>query len=390
MDISTVMKITGILVAGSLGVLGIVTDTRDKKTDHLTRWGRWALWLTIAGALLALGAQIADSLSESKRDHAILLGLQDQTTKAAAILNQNSQILSGIRYESTTTNDIVRQNGAILTSTQEQSEIASKSLVSIQDLLSQVDEIHIDAEFELPQSDTRVKELAEEFHQLANLSTLPAGRCSGFELRSKSATIICQPFDPGEQPPYPGLPAAGTLNRLWQALPLMTGRVWFSKTMKTVAMLTGLDEAKTDLFMFNCNRDTKNVGAIIYYESVRKIYLRPTLFSSTSKISDCWFTKDTAIGIHSLADAQVTVEFNWRKLPNSSEVDPLLYNMRPDFIDLETGKSSLFLRKLATTIQKPQGAYAVNFVLSVFSQAQLPDALGIASRSLAVPPPRMR
>ena len=97
MDISAVLKMIGILVAGVLGVLGTITETRNKETGRLTYWGRCALALTVAGSLLALGSQIVDSVTESQRDHTILEDLQEQSKKTNNVLNQDSDILSRIR-----------------------------------------------------------------------------------------------------------------------------------------------------------------------------------------------------------------------------------------------------------------------------------------------------
>jgi hypothetical protein len=63
----TILKLSGIIVAGALGILGTVTETRNKETGRLTRWGKWALKLTIAGFLTALGAQIAEQF-KGQRD----------------------------------------------------------------------------------------------------------------------------------------------------------------------------------------------------------------------------------------------------------------------------------------------------------------------------------
>jgi hypothetical protein len=57
--IPTILKFAGIIVSGALGILGTVTVTRNKRTGRLTRWGKWALGLTIAGFITALGPQIA-------------------------------------------------------------------------------------------------------------------------------------------------------------------------------------------------------------------------------------------------------------------------------------------------------------------------------------------
>jgi hypothetical protein len=68
MDFSTILKFLGILVSGALGILGTVTETRNKRTGRLTPWGRWALSLTLAGAIVALGAQVFDTLNQRHQE----------------------------------------------------------------------------------------------------------------------------------------------------------------------------------------------------------------------------------------------------------------------------------------------------------------------------------
>lgn len=389
MDISTVLKIIGILVAGALGVLGTITETRDKTTNLLTYWGRCALGLTVAGAALALGAQIFDSLSESKRDHAILTGLQIQSANTNNILKQDSDILSQIHDQSTATKNILTQDNDILKSTHEQSTIASTSLHSIQDLLSQFDEIDIDAEFELPGSDPRVVALAEEFHRWANSDLPAATNCQGFNLRNPNATIICMPFDSKQQSLNSQSSSIGLLSKVWQALPIMTGRVWINQKQASLKTLLEGGGEPSDLFMFNSNFGPGNQGGLAYYESNKKFYIKPTHFSSNSKNRSCWFSKDTIVGIHTLADAQIVVEFNWSRSPGSSEPDPLLFKIRPDFLSLSAGHTELFLKELKTTVQKPEGLYGINFSLSEFAEAVLPSEKEILNQRASLPPSRM-
>jgi hypothetical protein len=388
-DISTILKIVGILVAGALGVLGTITETRDKNSNALTYWGRCALGLTIAGALLALGAQIFDSISQSNRDHVILTGLKSQSENTNHILKQDSDILSQIHEQSTTTNDILKQDNSILKNTQEQSTIATTSLHSIQDVLSQFNEVQIDAEFELPQTDPRVAAIALEFHRWANSDVPTAANCQGFNLRNRNATIICIPFEANQQTVKTMLPSVGLLSDVWQALPIMTGRVWINRRHKPLAMLLDGKGTASDLFMFNSDFGSDNRGGLVYYESTGKIYIKPSRFYSDSKNRACWFADDAILGIHTLAGAQIVVEFNWRKSPSASDPDPLLFKIRPDFLNLSAGQTSIFLKKLTTTVQRPMGPYGVNFVVSEFSQAVVPNERDILGRREAVPPARM-
>ena len=102
MDISTILKFAGILVSGALGILGTVTETRDKKTGRLTTWGKTALWLTIAGLGVAFGAQLFDSLNQKrdaeesrKRSEALSNKLEEQGKQSSKIvtnLNQQAEV----------------------------------------------------------------------------------------------------------------------------------------------------------------------------------------------------------------------------------------------------------------------------------------------------------
>jgi hypothetical protein len=66
--ILTILKVGGILVSGALGILGTTTETRDKETNRLTSWGKWALCLTVAGFAVALGAQIFETLKQKNEE----------------------------------------------------------------------------------------------------------------------------------------------------------------------------------------------------------------------------------------------------------------------------------------------------------------------------------
>jgi hypothetical protein len=390
LGVSDVLKIVGILIAGVLGVLGTVTETRDKKTNQITTWGRSVLALTVAGSLLALGSQVVDSISSNERDHEILENLQTQSEKATSILTQDGDILSGIRQQSTTTNDILSQNTDILKSTHEQSAVATTSLHSIQDILSQIDSVQIEAEFELPQSDPRVAALAREFHQWANSDKGNTANCSVFHPHEPTATISCLPFDPSDAALATRVPSLRLLGAVWNAVPMVIPRVWINRQPKALATLLAPDGMSGDLFMFNCRTLPTVSGALIYYEENRKIYLRPGSFASNSKNPDCWLSKETVIGVHSIAEAQMVVEFDWKRSPGVVDPDPLLYSIRPDYVRLTAGPNTFFLQSPKTTVQKPEGPYAVNYVLSEFTVSTLPDRAGFLNHVAGNPPARMK
>jgi hypothetical protein len=111
MDISTILKFAGILVAGALGILGTVTETRNKKTGRLTTWGKTALWLTVAGLTLALGAQLFDSLNQKHEEN-------ESRKRTGELLNQLTE-QGQIAQESL---DKIKYSGAFTLATLDQIE----------------------------------------------------------------------------------------------------------------------------------------------------------------------------------------------------------------------------------------------------------------------------
>ncbi len=69
-----ICEYAGILVAGTLGIIGTVTETR--KEDRLTRWGKMALRVGIVGFATALLAQIARDVKGS--DESLKMTLRNE------------------------------------------------------------------------------------------------------------------------------------------------------------------------------------------------------------------------------------------------------------------------------------------------------------------------
>jgi hypothetical protein len=136
MDLLTVFKFAGILVSGALGILGTLTETRDKTTGRLTRWGNWALRLTIAGFATALCAQIAESLKNTHED-------TESRKHTELQLQQASNVLQRLEEQG-------HQNQTILTTVQHQSLVAQSSLDSIQKVATRFDTIYVSMFAELP------------------------------------------------------------------------------------------------------------------------------------------------------------------------------------------------------------------------------------------------
>src|SRR5215203_4825657 len=65
-----ILKYGGTAISGAAGVWGTMSETRDKANGNLTRWGKWALSLAIAGFAVAVCSQVAEQINQ-KRDKRI-------------------------------------------------------------------------------------------------------------------------------------------------------------------------------------------------------------------------------------------------------------------------------------------------------------------------------
>src|ERR1035441_6965513 len=86
MEWLTFFKFAGIIVSGALGILGTLTETRDKQTHRLTTWGHCALWLTISAFAVALGAQWKETSKHRQDDLDSRKRTEDQIKQATVVL----------------------------------------------------------------------------------------------------------------------------------------------------------------------------------------------------------------------------------------------------------------------------------------------------------------
>jgi hypothetical protein len=63
----SLLKFLGVTVSGVLGVLGLTKETRDRTTNELTRWGRWALTGIIVSCVAAGASQAFELVREQQR-----------------------------------------------------------------------------------------------------------------------------------------------------------------------------------------------------------------------------------------------------------------------------------------------------------------------------------
>jgi len=66
MDFVTAWKIASIVFTGGFGILGLLKDYKDKKTNKITKWGRISLAGILVSSLLGMAAQLKES-SEQER-----------------------------------------------------------------------------------------------------------------------------------------------------------------------------------------------------------------------------------------------------------------------------------------------------------------------------------
>ena len=139
MNILTILKFAGIIVSGALGILGTATKTHEevelppleegglpRKVKRLTHWGRWALCLTIAGFVTALGSQIVESVKKQHEDAESRARTEDQ-------IKQANEVLKRLEQQG-------QQSSTILINVEQQGVIAKQSLdtLSVQSMQTRV------------------------------------------------------------------------------------------------------------------------------------------------------------------------------------------------------------------------------------------------------------
>src|SRR5258708_5531171 len=109
----TILKFSGTAVSAVMGVLGILTETREDvpgkppgTAKRLSRWGKCALGLAIAGGVFAVGAQIAEEVKNRRESH-------DNEQHATDQIAQTQKVLQRLEEQA-------QQSKAILTNVQHQ------------------------------------------------------------------------------------------------------------------------------------------------------------------------------------------------------------------------------------------------------------------------------
>jgi hypothetical protein len=83
MDFVSVWKASSIVLTGAFGILGLLTEFRNKDTNRITRWG----WLALGGIVLSTTLGTAAQLKESA----------DDAKKALKLAEQSDETLSDIK-----------------------------------------------------------------------------------------------------------------------------------------------------------------------------------------------------------------------------------------------------------------------------------------------------
>jgi hypothetical protein len=90
MDIVSAWKATSIALTGAFGVLGMLTDNKDKISGRLTKWGRISLSGIIVSSLCGVAAQIKETSDEGARR-------EDDGKKTLALVQQTGEAVGNIQ-----------------------------------------------------------------------------------------------------------------------------------------------------------------------------------------------------------------------------------------------------------------------------------------------------
>jgi hypothetical protein len=93
------LKYAGVVLAAAFGVLGILTDFKDKATNKVTIWGKIAVFGAILSGILAIASQHFEVQQNNKSS-------EEAAARAAALLAQQSQVSERVDAIARTTEPI--------------------------------------------------------------------------------------------------------------------------------------------------------------------------------------------------------------------------------------------------------------------------------------------
>ncbi len=92
-----VFKYAGILLAGCFGLLGVLTEYRDKK-GNVTKWGRIAVIGAIVSTTLAVISQDLDFRRQAQEDRASAQRAERQAQSNAGLLEQIARAVDPLDF----------------------------------------------------------------------------------------------------------------------------------------------------------------------------------------------------------------------------------------------------------------------------------------------------
>jgi hypothetical protein len=93
-DLVTAWKAISIALTGAFGILGLLTEFKDKKTHRTTKWG----WVSLVGIIVSSVCGVAAQLKESHDDAAKSLALSQRSNEMLVNIDRVLSSLSGARY----------------------------------------------------------------------------------------------------------------------------------------------------------------------------------------------------------------------------------------------------------------------------------------------------
>jgi hypothetical protein len=87
MDFVSVWKASSIVLTGAFGVLGLLTEFKDKESRKITHWGYVSLAGILVSTILGAAAQIKESADDAEKSLAIVTGIQRELSPSVGELN---------------------------------------------------------------------------------------------------------------------------------------------------------------------------------------------------------------------------------------------------------------------------------------------------------------
>ena len=189
MDWLTLFKFAGIIVAGVLGILGTLTETRDKTTKRLTKWGYCAVWLTIAALAVALGAQWKEYSKQQQEEIDSRIRTEKLLSKLDEQGMKSSQILTNLAKTQLDAVEQIRLESLAVSALDKQMQLSHESLVYLEKSATQIGMVKLVARISFHADNPIFSELASNYEKLPEIERLLV---RSEEIRTDSSAAICQ------------------------------------------------------------------------------------------------------------------------------------------------------------------------------------------------------